>query len=184
MSTFTVLSHNIVLTGDFNLPKLNWGTYNSTDDYENDILSLVINNMKQIIDYKTTSTSVYDHILTNSDADIIHAERDLNFTENFSNHYDVVFELAFCTQVSKKQLVFYSYCQCDFDSLNESIALDPFNPICNSNPDVHVEAWYDWFFDLISQRTPRRTIKRQNTQRCITHPRCTLLTNYRHTEIQ
>ena len=125
--------------------------------------------MKQIIDFKTTLTSTYDLILTNSDADIIHAERDLKFTENFSNHCAVVFELAFCTQVSKmKQLVFYSYCRCDFDSLNKSIALDPFNPICYSNQDVHVAAWYDWFFDLISQHTPRRTIKRQNTQQWIT----------------
>ena len=82
LSTFT--NHKIVLTGDFNLPKVDWITYSSTDDYENEILSLVINNnMKQIIDFKTTSTSIYDLILTNSDADIIHAERDSNFTENF-----------------------------------------------------------------------------------------------------
>ena len=94
------LYHKIVLTGDYNLPKVDWITYSSTDEYENEILSLVINNMKQIIDFKTTSTSIYDLILTNSDADIIHAERDSNFTENFSNHYAVVFELAFCTQVS------------------------------------------------------------------------------------
>ena len=136
-----------------------------------EILSLVINNnMKQIIDFKTTSTSIHDLILTNSDADIIHAERDSNFTENFSNQYAVVFELAFCTHVSKKQLVFYSYCRCDFDSLNKSIALDPFNPICYCNPDVHVAAWYEWFFDLISQHAPRRTIKRQNIQPWITPP--------------
>ena len=119
--------------------------------------SVINNNMTQIFDFKITSTSFYDLILTNSDADIIHAERDLNFTEIFLNHSAVVFELAFCTQVvlKKKQLVFYSYCQCDFHSLNKSIALDPFNSICYSNPDVHVAAWYDWFFDLISQHTPR-----------------------------
>ena len=96
------MSHKIVLTGDLNLPKVNWSTYSSTDDYENDNLSNVINNnMKQIIDFKTISTSIYDLILTNSDADILHAERGLNFPENFSDHYADVFELAFCTQVSK-----------------------------------------------------------------------------------
>ena len=64
--------------------------------------------------------------------------------------------------------LFYSNCGSDFYSPNKSIALDPFSPICYSNPDNHVAAWYDLSFDLTSQYTPRRTIKRQNIQPWIT----------------
>ena len=50
--------------------------------------------MKKTIDFRLTSTSINDLMLTNSDADIIHAERDLKVTEHFSSHYAVVFRVS------------------------------------------------------------------------------------------
>ena len=56
---------------------------------------------------------------------------------------------------------YFSYCNCDFDALNEDIITNPFEPYCYSNVDVNTNLWYEWILKLIEKHVPIRTKNRQ-----------------------
>ena len=54
----------VVLSGDFNLPNIDWKFYYSGDDYESMFLEMVMDtNMEQIVDFCTRGANVLDLIL-------------------------------------------------------------------------------------------------------------------------
>ena len=56
---------------------------------------------------------------------------------------------------------YFSYCNCDFDALNEAIIANPFKSYCCSNADVNTNLWYEWILKLIEIHVPVRTKNRQ-----------------------
>ena len=54
----------VVLSGDFNLPNIDWKSYYSGDDYESMFLEMVMDTeMEQIVDFCTRGANVLDLIL-------------------------------------------------------------------------------------------------------------------------
>ena len=86
----------------------------------------------------------------------------LDYLEDYSDHFPIQIEkTSGSREPQKKQEVYYSYCNCDFDYLNELIANNPFDPYCYSSIDKTTDLWYEWIFHLIEKTTPRRTRRRQ-----------------------
>ena len=56
---------------------------------------------------------------------------------------------------------YFSYCNCDFDALNEDINANPFEPYCYSNVDFNTSLWYQWILKLVEKHVPIRTKNRQ-----------------------
>ena len=58
----------LLFTGDFNMPHTNWSTYDSVNEYENQIASLLFDlNLKQYIDFNTTKKSCLNLVFCNED---------------------------------------------------------------------------------------------------------------------
>ena len=86
----------------------------------------------------------------------------LDDLEDYSDHFPIQIEITGTSgEPQKKQEVYYSYCNCDFDYLNELIANNFFDPYCYSSIDKNTNLWYEWIFHLIEKTTPRRTRLRQ-----------------------
>ena len=105
---------NILLFGDFNLPKMDWNTYYSSDSYENDFVSRIIDmSLKQVVNFKTTKSPCLDLIFCENESNIIRVDKAIDI-QKFSNHSPVEIE----SQIRKPKLtsnVFYSFC--NFESL-------------------------------------------------------------------
>ena len=56
---------------------------------------------------------------------------------------------------------YFSYCNCDFQALNEDIIANPSEPYSYSNVDVNTNLWYEWILKLIEKHVPIRTKNRQ-----------------------
>ena len=77
-------------------------------------------------------------------------------------HFPIQIEITGTSrEPQKKQEEYYSYCNCDFDYLNEPIANNPFDPYCYSSVDKNTDLWYEWIFHLIEKTATRRTQRRQ-----------------------
>ena len=117
------------------MPETDWGAYQSSNDYENKVINLVV---------EFTSTDS----LTNS---VAPAHLDM-----FSDHHPVEVNLAIKERISRRlHREYYSYCKCSFDSVITEMKANPFQPYCYSNIDVNTSLWYKWLFELIDRHTPK-----------------------------
>ena len=155
-------SKRLLLSGDFNMPHTNWSTYDASNEYENQIASLLFDmNLKQYIDFNTTKKSCLDLVLCNEDPIINDTTLGGNLSR-FSDHFPITINVSIKSKVSENSSTrYFSYCNCNFDSLNEAIIANPFKPYCYSNVDVNTNLWYEWILKLIEIHVPVRTKNRQ-----------------------
>ena len=155
-------SKRLLFTGDFNMPRTNWSSYDSVDDKENQIASLVFDlNLKRYIDFNTTKKSCLDHVFCNEDS-IINDTKLCGKLSRFSIHFPITINVSINSKVPEKLSTrYFSYCNCDFSALNEEIIANPFEPYCYSNVDVNTNLWYEGIFQLIEKHVPIRTKNRQ-----------------------
>ena len=155
-------SKRLLFTGDFNMPRTNWSSYDSVDDYENQIASLVFDlNLKYNIDFNTTKKSCLDLVFCNENS-IINDTKLCGKLSRFSVHFPITINVSINGEIPEKLSTrYFSYCNCDFDALNEDIIANPFEPYCYSNVDVNTNLWYEWIFQLIEKHVPIRTKNRQ-----------------------
>ena len=83
-----------------------------------------------------------------------------------SNHYPV--EISFNVEISDlmrskfiKESIF-SYCNGDYDLLNEQTLENAFDTYCWSNVNVILNHWYNWLSSPIKKRIPKRTKHRSS----------------------
>ena len=150
------------VVGDFNMPDTNWATYQSGDNYEQQVLAFIEDfGLIQMVNFETTKSSCLDLVLVTKESFIGVIAEEAGM-EGFSNHFPLTFELTINAQVTKmSKSQYYSYCRCDYDSLLAEMAVQPFRPFCYSN--VNVNLWYHWIYSMVDKYTPKRTKKHRNT---------------------
>ena len=153
---------HLLFTGGFNMPHTNWSTYDSVNEYENQIASLLFDlNLKHYIDFKTIQKSCLDLVFCNEDS-IINDTKLYGNLSRFSNLFPITINMSINSKVVEKVSTrYFSYCNCDFNALNEDIIANPFEPYCYSNVDVKTNLWYRWIPKLIERHFPIRTKNRQ-----------------------
>ena len=80
----------ILITGDANLPGIDWDTLNSDDAYESHIVRLLDRfNLLQVVDFNTTSSKLLDVVAVSSPDPIISVSMDDTVPSSylFSDHY-------------------------------------------------------------------------------------------------
>ena len=111
----------------------------------------------------TASTGTLDLIFTSNKIHVrdVHTLDSNNKLGKFSNHYPV--EISFNVELSDlmrrkfiKESIF-SYCNSDYDLLNEKILENPFDIYCWSNVNVILNHWYNWLSSLSKKCIPKRT---------------------------
>ena len=122
-------NQKILFAGDFNLLGIDWDIYQSNDAYEDGFVNTLIDaNFKQCISFNTTKLSCLDLVLANDESSMTAINR-LDNLEDYSDHFPIQIEITDTSrEPQKKQEVYYSYWNCDFDYLNELIENNPFNP--------------------------------------------------------
>ena len=152
----------LFFTGDFNIPHTNWSTYDSVNEYENQIASLLFDlSLKQNIDFNTKKKSCLDLLFCN-EGSIINDTKLCGNVSRFSDHFPITIKMSINSKVTQKLSTrYFSYCKCDFDALNEDIIANPFEPYCYSNADVNTNLWCQWLLKLIEKHVPIRTEDRQ-----------------------
>ena len=148
----------LLFTSDFNMPHTSWSTYDSVNEYENQIASLLFDlNLNQYIDLNTTKKSCLNLVFCNEDS-IINDTKLCGNLSRFSDHFPITINMSINSKVAEKLSTrYFSYCNCDFDALNEDIIANPFEPYCYSNLDLKTNLWYEWILKLMEKRVPIRT---------------------------
>ena len=144
------------------MPHTNWSAYDSVKEYGNQIASLLFDlNLKQFIDFNTTKKSCLDLVFCNEDSIIKDTKLCGNLSRS-SDHFPITINMSINSKVAEKlSMRYFSYCNCDFDALNEDIIANPFEPYCCSNVDVNTKLWSEWTLELIEKYVPIRAKNRQ-----------------------
>ena len=97
-----------------NLPGIDWDVYQSNDAYEDCFVNRLIDaNFKQCISFNTTKSSCLDLVPAN-DSSLITSICRLEDLEENSDHFPVQINITGTSrEPQKKQVVYYSYCNCD-----------------------------------------------------------------------
>ena len=152
----------LLFTGDFNMPHTSWSTYDSVNEYEKQIFLLLFDlNLKQYNDFNTTKKSCFDLVFCNEDS-IINDTKLYGNLSRFSDHFPMTINMSINSKVAENLSTrYFSYCNCDFDALNEDIIAIPFEPYCYSEVDVDTNLWYEGILKLTEKHVPIRTKNRQ-----------------------
>ena len=104
-------SKRLLLSGDLNMPHTNWSTYDSANEYENHIASLLFDmNLKQYIDFNTTEKSCLDLVLCKEDPIISDTTLCGNLSR-FSDHFPITINVSINSKVSENSSArYFSYC--------------------------------------------------------------------------
>ena len=136
--------YGVVLSGDFNLPNIDWKSYSFGDDYESMILEMVMDTeMEQIVDFCTRGANVLDLILVSGRISLLKIEPHVD-SPCPSDHRDVgaMLECELKTKLQFEQkAATFSFCKANYSVINEIITSHPFQPICWSNANILVEQW-------------------------------------------
>ena len=154
----------VFITGDANLPGIDWVTLSSDDAYETHIVRLLERfNMLQVVDFNTTSSKLLDVVAVSSPDPIISVNIDDTFLGSypFSDHYPISIAIS----VSEKEPVStpmqrFSFAHADYASLSALISEFPFVGKCWSNPNVLLEEWHVWLRALMLRCIPFKTSHR------------------------
>ena len=122
---------NLILVGDYNIPKIDWTNCNSQIDLDNVFLTMVGENaLQQLVLKPTRGDNMLDLLLT-SNTDLI---EDLNADKPFSNsdHMSLNFNIKFLSpRVCYEPGKVYLYSKGDYQSMNQEIALVQWNTLFN-----------------------------------------------------
>ena len=161
---------HVIITGDINFEFTNWYVMESSDNFESEILDLLVYyNFEQMI-HEDSSGNSLQVILTNSPEFVTLCKINLTMHKSFaiddkplSNHYpySMTFE-AYYDPTPHAKLNCYSYSKADFPFVNDYILSNPFTPYCYSNVDVLTEQWYTWLDEIHKQTIPKRTKHRSS----------------------
>lgn len=156
---------SIILYGDFNLQKVDWNVY-STDNPEEQMLLDVItqNNFQQIVEFPTsTASGILDLVFINSETETITCKPTSSKLNALSNHTGI--DLKFRVTTLQEDYLrretqpsrILSYCNANFDLIQQKMVDFPFSGICWSNINVLLNQWYEWLNTIISECVPYRT---------------------------
>ena len=150
----------VVLSGDFNLPNMDWKSYYSGDHYESMFLEMVMDSeMEQIVDFCTRGANVLDLILVSGRISPLNIEPHVD-SPCPSDHRAVgaMLECELKTKLQFEQKAAkFSFCKANYSVINEFITSHPFQPICWSNANILVEQWSEWTREIIAKHVPIRT---------------------------
>ena len=80
-----------------------------------------------------------------------------------SDHQAIQVEIHFEHHAAHRPSIMqYSFCKADYDELDRSIATDPFEGICWSNPKVLLSQWHNWLDEKLKATVPARTKHRKS----------------------
>ena len=161
-----------IFAGDINMLRTDWNSFLSPNEYESELLDLLLaNNFSQLLRYLNNESGSLNVLFTNDQEMVINCsaneelEAQLRYNERcFSNHmpYLAVRQSREEVQVFKKFCPpTVSFASGNFDELNDNILLYPFDLICYSNCDVLVSSWYDWVTQRIEELFPKKTSHRK-----------------------
>ena len=138
----------ILITGDANLPGIDWDTLSSDDAYESHIVRLLGRfNLLHVVDFNTTSSKLLDVVAVSSPDAIISVSIDDTVLSSypFSDHYPISIAIS----VSEKEplltpMLRFSFAHADYASLSALISEFPLVGKCWTNPNVLLEEWHVW----------------------------------------
>ena len=161
----------LIIAGDINMLQTDWNSFMSPEEYESELLDLLLaNNFSQLLRYPNNESGSLNVLFTNDQEMVINCfaneELEARLRNNercFSNHmpYLAVLHAREEVQVKKFCPPTVSFASGNFDELNEEISLYPFDPICYTNCDVLVSSWYDWVTRRIEEMFPKKTSHRK-----------------------
>ena len=152
------------------MPKTNWESFISENQYETEVLqALETLHMSQEIRIPTFDQATLDVLLCNDDF-VVRANYDAILNAKYSidgraasGHQAMQVEIHFEHHAAHRpSMMQYSFCKADYDELDRSIASDPFNGICWSNPDVLLSQWQNWLDEKLKATVPARTKHRRS----------------------
>ena len=162
-------NHTLFVSGDLNLPGVDWNSMLSDDDYDLWLLNnFETHRLQQVLPCKRNQS--LDVYLTQSLDSIELAEVDKNLTQDYSINGKRCFDhQAFRTTISidisatkPAPKVIHAYHKVDWKEFNSHIRDHLFSPYCFSNVDELVDQWYLWIEKIIEILIPRVTQHRSN----------------------
>ena len=154
----------LVITGDVNLPKTNWESFISENQYETEVLQALEKlHVSQEIRIPTFDQATPDVLLCNDDF-VVRANYDAILNTKYSidgraasDHQAIQVEIHFEHHAAHRPSIMqYSFCKADRDKLDRSIAIDPSKGICWSNPNVLLSQWQNWLDEKLKTTVPAR----------------------------
>ena len=92
----------LLFTGDFNMPHSNWSTYDSVNEYENQIASLLLDlNLKQYIDFITTNKSCLVLVFCN-EVSIANDTKLYGTLSRFAHHFLITINTSIISKDAEK----------------------------------------------------------------------------------
>ena len=166
-----VISRNItnynahIIAGDFNLPTVEWSTCHSCEPLESVMTDLFAEDFEQIIDFPTRGSNILDLVFLRGDIVVLNKQK-FHVRQLKTDHSAVAVSLSLDKPITgvfpEKNKLCYSFCKADYASILQSMADEPFRPVCWSNPNVLVEEWEKWISGLVQKFVPRRTKHRSS----------------------
>ena len=160
----------LVITGDVNMPKTNWESFISENQYETEVLQVQEKlHVSQEIRIPTFAQATLDVLLCNDDF-VVRANYDAILNAKYSidgraasDHHAIQVEIHYEHHaVHRPSIMQYSFCNADYDELDRSIATDPFKGISWSNPNVILSQWQNWLDEKLKATAPARTKHRKS----------------------
>ncbi|CAB4036384.1 Hypothetical predicted protein, partial [Paramuricea clavata] len=161
---------NIVLAGDFNMPRISWDSPEKTSgSNENTFVELLHDHfLEQLNTAPTRGNNTLDLVLTNCNipnkvkiCEILPPTQ----AELFTDHNIIVFEFSMChNQLPKIRRTVYNYCQGDFAGLRTSLECLNLDSLITTNDNINND-WQQWkkaFLEAVSQHIPSVRVKGRN----------------------
>ena len=160
----------LVITGDVNMPKTNWESFISENQYETEVLQALEQlHVSKEIRIPTFDQATLDVLLCKDDF-VVQANHDAILNAKYSingraasDHQAIQVEIHFEHHAAHwPSIMQYSFCKADYDELDRSIATDRLKGICWSNPDVLLSQWQNWLEGKMKATVPARTKHRKS----------------------
>ena len=156
--------NGIIITGDINFEQTNWEAMDSINlFYEQPILKqlfennfkecLSSNNEKQLDVFLTTTPEMVLNCTTANEFSKIYKSDHLAYT------LTVQIESEQINEITEEK---YAFHKADWQTINQYIIDNPFDPYCYSNVDELLKQWYAWIYNIIKENVPRVTKHRKS----------------------
>ena len=161
-------ARNVILTGDFNLPKLKWQDGHIVEidntDLTQNILTIIENNflyqhISQTTRITDTTSSILDLLFT-SDPSIV---SNVNIIPGISDHEAIVFIIN-CTLKGKgcKPRMTYSYSKADFNKFRNDLENAPLTEsLVKEDLESSWQSWKNIILNVVDKNVPHRKVTRK-----------------------
>ena len=163
-------SKPLIICGDMNMPKIDWNTLCSSDDYEQTVLDLFGHHLlQQVVDFPTCSNSLDDLVFHRKCTVLTEKDEDFTKVYNITDHQAVKMRLE-CPHNQPKPIYesYRSYGSADFCKMNDIMSRHPFTPVCHTNIDNMYFEFCQYNQSMIEECVPLRTKHRQEMPPWIT----------------